>query len=85
MPTLPLRPTVRADRACRTTWLAGVHHVWGPGGRPRVCRLCGEAQPRILSARLMVSLPIHVSCFDLFIVYTNMSGVTFNLLWMLTA
>ena len=24
----------------------------------------------------MVSLPVHVSCFDLYIVYTNMSGVT---------
>ena len=37
--------------------------------------LCGEAQPRIITARLMVSLPVHVSCFDLNIVYTNMSGV----------
>ena len=24
----------------------------------------------------MVSLPVHVSCCDLYIVYTNMSGVT---------
>ena len=24
----------------------------------------------------MVSLSVHVSCFDLYIVYTNMSGVT---------
>ena len=46
-----------------------------------MCRLCGEAQPRILTARLMVSLPVHVSCFDLFIVYTNMSGVTQPLSW----
>ena len=30
----------------------------------------------LLSARLMVSLPVHVSCFYLNIVYTNMSGVT---------
>ena len=75
-PTLTLRPTVRTDRACGTTQLSGVRHVWGPGDRPRVCRLCGEAQPRIITARLMVSLPVHVSCFDLFIVYTNMSGVT---------
>ena len=51
-------------------------HVWGPGDRPRVCRLCGGAQPRIITTRLMVSLPVHVSCFDLYIVYTNMSGVT---------
>ena len=55
---------------------AGVRHVWGPGDRPRVCRLCGEAQPRIITARLMVSLPVHVSCFDLNIIYANMSGVT---------
>ena len=40
-----------------------------------MCRLCGEAQPRIITPRLMVSLPVHVSCLDLFIVYTNMSGV----------
>ena len=58
------------------TRLASVHHVWGPGDRPRVCRLCGEAQPRISSTRLMVSLSVHVSRFDLNIVYTNMSGVT---------
>ena len=64
------------DRAHGTTRLAGVRHVWGPGDRPRVCRLCGEAQPRIITARLMVSLPVHVSCLDLYIVYTNMSGVT---------
>ena len=67
---------MRTDRACGTTLLAGVRYVWGPGDRPRVCRLCGEAQPRIVPARLMVSLPVHVSCFDLNIVYTNMSGVT---------
>ena len=41
-----------------------------------MCRLCGEAEPRIIITRLMVSLPVHVSCFDLNIVYTNMSGVT---------
>ena len=64
------------DRALVTTQLAGVRRGWGPGDRPRVCRLCGKAQPCILTARLMVSLPVHVSCFDLNIVYTNMSGVT---------
>ena len=58
------------------TRLAGVRHVWGPGDHPWVCRLCGEAQPRILTTRLMVSLPVHVSCYDLNIVYTDMSGVT---------
>ena len=58
------------------TRLAAVHYMWGPRDRPRVCRLCGEAQPRILTARLMVSLPVHVSCFDLNIVYTYMSVVT---------
>ena len=41
-----------------------------------MCRLCGEAQPHIITARLMVSLPVYVSCFNLYIVYTNMSGVT---------
>ena len=41
-----------------------------------MCRLCGEACPRILPPRLIVSLPVHVSFFDLNIVYTNMSGVT---------
>ena len=76
MPALPLRPTVRTDRACGMTRLAGVRHMWGPGDRPRVFRLCGEAQPRIITARLMLSLPVLVSCFDLYIVYTNMSGVT---------
>ena len=67
---------MRTDRACVTTRLAGVRHVWGPGDHPRVYRLCGETPPRILSARLMVSLSVHVSSFDLYIVYTNMSGVT---------
>ena len=67
---------MQTDRACGTTRLAGVRHVWGPGDRPRVCRLCGGAQPRIITARLMVSHPVHVSCFDPYIVYTNMSGVT---------
>ena len=66
----------QTDRACGATRLADVRLVWGPGDRPRVCRLCGEAPPHIISARLMVSLPVHVSCFDLNIVYTNMSGVT---------
>ena len=67
---------VRTDRARGATRLADVCHVWGPGDRSRVYRLCGEVQPRILSVRLMVSLPVRVSCFDLNIVYTNMSGVT---------
>ena len=67
---------VRTDMARRATRLADVCHVWGPGDRSRVCRLCGEVQPRILSAHLMVSLPVQVSCFDLNIVYTNISGVT---------
>ena len=77
---LPLCPIVRTDNACGTTRLAGVRHVWGPGGRPRVCRLFGKAQPRILTARLLISLPVHVSCFDLYIVYTNMLGVTLTVL-----
>ena len=69
-------PYWRADRAPVATRFAGVRHGWGPGDRPRVCRLYGKAPPCILSARLMVSLPVHVSCFDLYIVNTNMSGVT---------
>ena len=76
MPNLPLRPMVRTDRACGATRLASVRHVCGPGGCPRVFRLCGEDQPRILTAHQMLSLPVHVSCFDLFIVNTNMLGVT---------
>ena len=66
----------RTDWARGWTRLADVPVTLGPGDRPRVCRLCGEVIPRMVSARLMVSLPVHVSCFDLNIVYTNMSGVT---------
>ena len=69
-------PYRRADRASVATRLAGVRRRWGPGDLPRVCWLCGKAQPSIASARLMVILSVHVSCFDLNIVYTNMSGVT---------
>ena len=64
-----------SDGARGWTRLAGVPITWGPGDRPRVCRLCGEACPRILPLCLIVSLPVHVSCFDLNIVYTNMSGM----------
>ena len=66
----------QTDRARGWTLLADVPITWGPGDRLRVCRLCGEAPPCNLSMRLMVSLPVHVSCFDLNIVYTNMSGVS---------
>ena len=69
----------QTDRACMATRLANVRHVWGPGDRPWVCWQCGEAPPRILPTRLMVSLPVQVSCFDLNIEYTNMSGVTMDL------
>ena len=58
-----------------TTRLAGVRCGRGQGDCPWVCRLCDEALPRILPTHLMVSLPVHVSCFDLNIVYTNMFDV----------
>ena len=66
----------RTDRERGWTRLADVPVTWGSGDNPRVCWLCGKAPPCILPARLMVSLPVHMSCFDLNIVYTNMSDVT---------
>ena len=66
------------DWAYGMTWLAGVRYVWGPGDRSQESQLSGEVQPCILTARLlvMVSLPVHMRCFNHYIVYTNMSGVT---------